>query len=186
MPTQQGSRSAPSQLPHPTPAPSPAPTPTETKRFVGAPTTGVPCILETSIGLLAAVAEPPASAHLRVAEPARTSARDITLGLSPKLCGVTRTAPHLDMSFLTCKLCHRDTDGRTVYVYMSMGFCSRDCRYGYHLGEVDKNKKRLAGALMGRSKMPRIVTRVDANKATDDEAGEVSCRPTFFTCAETE
>ncbi|CAO2190526.1 unnamed protein product [Urochloa humidicola] len=184
MPTQQGSRSAPSQLPHPTP------TPTETKRFVGAPTTGVPCILAASVGLLAAVAEPPAASahrHLRVAEPARTSARDITLGLSPKLC-VTRTAqPHLDISFLTCNLCHRDTDGRTVYVYMSMGFCSRDCRYGYRLGEVDKKKKRLAETLVGRSKMPRIVTRVDASKATDDEAGgEVSCRPTFFTCAETE
>ncbi|CAL4956353.1 unnamed protein product [Urochloa decumbens] len=182
MSTQQGSRSAPSQLPHPTPAP----TPTEMKRFMGAPKTGVPCILETRVGLLAAVVEPPASAHLHVAEPARTSARDITLGLSPKLC-VTRTAqPHLDMSFLTCNLCNRDTNGRTVYVYMSMGFCSRDCRYGYHLGEVDKNKKRLAGALMGPSKMPRIVTRVDASKATDDEAGEVSHRPTFFTCAENE
>ncbi|CAO2170222.1 unnamed protein product [Urochloa humidicola] len=184
MPTQQGSKSAPSQLPHPTPAP--APTPTETKRFLGAPTTGVPCILETSgVGLLAAVvAEPPTSP--RVAEPARSSARDITLGLSPKLC-VTRTAqPHLDMSFLTCSLCHRDTNGHTIYVYMNMGFCSKDCRYGYHLGEVDKSKKRLAETLMGRSKMPRVVTRVDASKATDDEAGEVSCRPTFFTCAETD
>uniref|UniRef100_K3XPQ1 Uncharacterized protein n=1 Tax=Setaria italica TaxID=4555 RepID=K3XPQ1_SETIT len=48
---------------------------------------------------------------------------------------------------------------------------------------LDKNRKRQAVALMGRSKMARIVTRVDAGKAT--EAGEASCsRPTFFTCAE--
>lgn len=66
-----------------------------------------------------------------------------------------------------------------------MGFCSRACRDDYHLGEQDKNRKRQAVALMGWSKMARIVTRVDAGKAT--EAGEASCsRPTYFTCAEEE
>nr|TKW28865.1 hypothetical protein SEVIR_3G356900v2 [Setaria viridis] len=89
------------------------------------------------------------------------------------------------MSFVTCNLCRRNTNGRTVYVYMSMGFCSRACRDDYHLGELDKNRKRQAVALMGWSKIARIVTRVDAGKAT--EAGEASCsRPTFFTCAEEE
>ena len=71
-----------------------------------------------------------------------------------------------------------------------MGFCSMDCRYGYHLGEVDKRKKRLAAALMGQRKMSSVVTRMAAGKANKaaagKKAGEVSCRPIFFTCAEAE
>ncbi|PAN30811.1 hypothetical protein PAHAL_5G300400 [Panicum hallii] len=160
--------------------------PTEKKqRFAGAFTGGIPCVLDTFVGLPAALVEPAASAHLRVVEPARTSARDITLALSTRLCCVTRAAPlHVDRSLLlTCKLCSRDTNGHTVYVYMSMGFCSRDCRYGYYLGEVDKRKKRLAVAMMGQRKMSSAVTRT---AKSGKQAGEVSCRPTFFTCAETE
>jgi hypothetical protein len=95
--------------------------PTEKKqRFAGAFTGGIPCVLDTFVGLPAALVEPAASAHLRVVEPARTSARDITLALSTRLCCVTRAAPlHVDRSLLlTCKLCSRDTNGHTVYVYM--------------------------------------------------------------------
>ena len=98
--------------------------PTEKKpRFAGAFAAGIPCVLGTRVGLPAALAEPAAaSAHLRVVQPARTSARDITLALSTRLCCVARAAAplrHVDMSLLlTCKHCRRDTSGHTVYLYM--------------------------------------------------------------------
>ncbi|KAF8730421.1 hypothetical protein HU200_016998 [Digitaria exilis] len=158
----------------------------EKKRFVEAFTTsGVPCVLETRVGLLAAVVEP-SSANIRVAEPARTSARDLTLALSARLCCVTRASLLADDDktlLMNCKRCHRSTTGDTVYVYMSMGFCSKNCRYVHHLDDVEKYKKRLAMVLMERSK---IVTRMVASKANSSSklATQASCRPTFFTCVE--
>nr|CAB3477269.1 unnamed protein product [Digitaria exilis] len=148
----------------------------EKKRFVEAFTTsGVPCVLETRVGLLAAVVEP-SSANIRVAEPARTSARDLTLALSARLCCVTRASLLADDDktlLMNCKRCHRSTTGDTVYVYM----------YVHHLDDVEKYKKRLAMVLMERSK---IVTRMVASKANSSSklATQASCRPTFFTCVE--
>jgi len=71
-----------------------------------------------------------------------------------------------------------------------MGFCSMDCRYGYFHGEVVKRQKKLAAVLLGQRKMSSVVTRMAAGKANKaaagKKAGEVSCRPIFFTCAEAE
>jgi len=57
-----------------------------------------------------------------------------------------------------------------------------DCRYGYFHGEVVKRQKKLAAVLLGQRKMSSVVTRTMAA----GKAGEVSCRPIFFTCAEAE
>ncbi|OEL18188.1 hypothetical protein BAE44_0020793 [Dichanthelium oligosanthes] len=158
-----------------------SPIPYEKKRFVGAFTIGVPCILETCAGLIVALMEPAdASAAYprpRVAKSIGTSARDITLALSAKLCSVTsRIEFHVDNKSLpvTCNSCCRKISGNTIYMYTSLGFCSMDCRYVYHLGVVDK---RLAMAVMGGC---GIVTRMAASKAS--KARQVSYRrPTFFT-----
>ncbi|KXG25151.1 uncharacterized protein LOC110436750 [Sorghum bicolor] len=156
--------------------------------------TRVPCNPETSVGLQAALAEP-ASAHLRVAEPVRRSARSITLAvmMTDRCCdGCTCNTPYCimtspphsitldDYSLLLCKFCDRRMDGCIIYMYMSMGFCKEECRNEYFL----EYRYRLAMAMEAESRRIRSEAR-KVPMAPEGEAG-IGYRSIFFTCAEVE
>lgn len=73
------------------------------------------CDPETSVGLLAAVAEP-ASARLRVAGQIRAGASGIMAAVIADLNGGKGTSD--TEVWLACKLCRRRLDDRAIYLYM--------------------------------------------------------------------
>ncbi|KAG0523605.1 hypothetical protein BDA96_07G137100 [Sorghum bicolor] len=154
--------------------------------------TRVPYNPETCVGLKAALVEP-ASAHLHVAEPVRRSARSITMATmrtdrcsngctcNTPFCMMTTTPSCVDdYSLLFCKLCDRRMDDCTIYMYMSMGFCTEECRNEYFL----EYRYRVAMAMEAESRRTRSEARKKAPVAEGEAA--IGYRSIFFTCTEVE
>lgn len=149
----------------------------------------VPYNPETSVGLQAALVAP-ASAHLHVAEPVRRSARIITLQAvtttdrrrNTPYCMMTSSRFCVDDGSLFCKLCDRRMHDRIIYMYMSMGFCTEECRNEYFLDY----RCRLTMATVEAEGRSEARKPVEAAAATTTEGQGVGYRRIFFTCAEVE
>nr|TKW35804.1 hypothetical protein SEVIR_2G398900v2 [Setaria viridis] len=133
---------------------------------------GLPsCNPETSVGLLAAVAEP-ASPRLRVAGQVRAGASGIMAAVIADLNGDGTSDTEV---LIACKRCHRRLNDRAVYLYMDKGFCMPECRYEYFQQELYEKRRRLTAETRESRRASR-----NGNADLHTEAADRSSRSIFF------